>query len=63
MECVCVCHLYLQISMMEVYNESVYNLLVSSTDAHEKLTIQQRGKEVIVVVRVYHFVYYTVVHN
>lgn len=38
--------------MMEVYNESVYNLLVSSsTDVHEKLTIQQKGKEIIVVVR------------
>ena len=36
--------------MMEVYNESIYNLLVSSTDVHEKLTIQQRGKDITIVV-------------
>ena len=35
---------------MEVYNESIYNLLVSSTDVHEKLTIQQRGKDITIVV-------------
>ena len=43
-------NIIIQISMMEVYNESIYNLLVSSTDVHEKLTIQQRGKDITIVV-------------
>lgn len=36
--------------MVEVYNESVYDLLVPPEDGHEKLTIQKQGRDVVVVV-------------
>ena len=39
--------------MVEVYNESVYDLLVSPDEGHEKLTIQSKGKNVTVPVRRY----------
>lgn len=34
-----------QVSMLEVYNESVYDLLAPPEDGREKLTIQKRGKD------------------
>lgn len=36
------------VSMVEVYNESVYNLLASPTEIHEKLQVLKKGKTVIV---------------
>ena len=36
--------------MVEVYNESIYDLLASPEDFHEKLTIQKKGKDIIVPV-------------
>lgn len=36
--------------MVEVYNESVYDLLVSPDEGHEKLTIQNKGKNVTIPV-------------
>ena len=36
--------------MVEVYNESVYDLLVSPDEGHEKLQLQKRGNDVIVPV-------------
>ena len=44
----------LQVSMVEVYNESVYDLLVPPEDGHEKLTIQSKGKNVSVPVSACH---------
>ena len=35
---------------MEVYNESVYDLLVPPSEGHAKLQLHKRGKEVIVPV-------------
>lgn len=40
----------LQVSMVEVYNESVYDLLVSPEEGHEKLQLQKKGNDVIVPV-------------
>ena len=36
--------------MVEVYNEAVYDLLVSPDEGHEKLVIQKRGKDIVVPV-------------
>ena len=36
--------------MVEVYNESVYDLLVSPEEGHEKLQLQKRGNDVVVPV-------------
>jgi hypothetical protein len=36
--------------MVEVYNESVYDLLAPPEDGREKLTIQKQGKDVTVPV-------------
>ena len=36
--------------MVEVYNESVYDLLVSPEEGHEKLQLQKKGNDVIVPV-------------
>ena len=38
--------------MVEVYNESVYDLLAMPEDGHQKLTIQKQGKDVVVPVSV-----------
>ena len=35
---------------MEVYNESVYDLLIPPSEGHTKLQLHKRGKEVIVPV-------------
>ena len=40
----------LQVSMVEVYNECVYDLLVPPSEGHEKLQIQKKGKDVVVPV-------------
>ena len=37
--------------MAEVYNEAVFDLLVSPDDGHEKLQIVKKGKETVVQVR------------
>jgi len=42
----------LQVSIVEVYNECVYDLLVPPSEGHEKLQVQKRGKEVVVPVSV-----------
>ena len=42
-----------QVSMVEVYNESVYNLLASPTEIHEKLQVLKKGKTVVVPVHTY----------
>ena len=36
--------------MVEVYNEAIYDLLAAPEDFHEKLTIQKKGKDIIVPV-------------
>lgn len=36
--------------MVEVYNEAVFDLLVSPDDGHEKLQIIKKGKETVVQV-------------
>lgn len=36
--------------MVEVYNESVYDVLVSPEEGHEKLQLQKKGNDVIVPV-------------
>ena len=36
--------------MVEVYNESVYDLLVSPEEGHEKLQLQKKGNDVIAIV-------------
>ena len=36
--------------MVEVYNESVYDVLASSDDGHQKLQLQNKGKNVTVPV-------------
>ena len=41
-----------QVSMVEVYNESVYDLLVSPDEGHEKLQLQKKGNDVIVPVSI-----------
>jgi sporulation protein YlmC with PRC-barrel domain len=38
--------------MVEVYNESVYDLLVSPEEGHEKLQLQKKGNDVIVPVSI-----------
>ena len=38
--------------MVEVYNESVYDLLVSPDEGHEKLQLQKKGNDVIVPVSI-----------
>ena len=43
----------LQVSIVEVYNECVYDLLVPPSEGHEKLQVQKRGKEVVVPVSGY----------
>ena len=40
----------LQVSIVEVYNECVYDLLVPPSEGHDKLQIQKRGKDVVVPV-------------
>lgn len=40
----------MQVSMVEVYNESVYDLLAVPEDGHQKLTIQKQGKDVVIPV-------------
>lgn len=32
--------------MVEVYNESIYDLLISPNEVHEKLQVQKKGKSV-----------------
>ena len=44
--------------MVEVYNESVYDLLAMPEDGHQKLTIQKQGKDVVVPVSVIPYYYY-----
>lgn len=39
--------------MVEVYNESVYDLLTSPSEVREKLQIQKNGKDIIVPVSHY----------
>ena len=46
--------------MVEVYNESVYDLLVAPEEGHEKLQLQKRGNDVIVPVSSIVLYYYTV---
>ena len=36
--------------MVEVYNESIYDLLAPPDEGHEKLTIQKKGKDIVVPV-------------
>ena len=36
--------------MVEVYNESVYDVLVPPEEGHEKLQLQKKGNDVIVPV-------------
>ena len=36
--------------MVEVYNESVYDLLVSPEEGHDKLQLQKKANDVIVPV-------------
>ncbi len=43
-----------QVSMMEVYNESIYDLLVPPSEGHVKLQIHKKGKEVVVPVSLQH---------
>ena len=40
--------------MVEVYNEAIYDLLAAPEDFHEKLTIQKKGKDIIVPVSTSH---------
>lgn len=40
----------LQVNMVEVYNEAIYDLLAAPEDFHEKLSIQKKGKDIIVPV-------------
>ena len=50
--------------MVEVYNESVYNLLASPTEIHEKLQVLKKGKTVIVPVHTYiHTYVHTYIHT
>lgn len=39
--------------MVEVYNESLYDLLTSPNTVHDKLTIQKKGKDIHVPVSAY----------
>jgi len=46
--------------MVEVYNEAIYDLLASPEDFHEKLTIQKKGKDIVIPVSLYTWLKLTV---
>ena len=45
-----------QVSIVEVYNEAVFDLLVPSSEGHEKLHIVKKGKDTVVQVLMEHMV-------
>ena len=38
--------------MVEIYNECIYDLLISPNEVHEKLQIQKKGKSIHVPVSI-----------
>ncbi len=49
--------------MVEVYNEAVYDLLASPDEGHQKLQLQNKGKNVAVPVSIVHAFVYVIEHS